>query len=52
MFIKNWLEENKLDIGTCVSIIGFIDYYNSRFEIKIDSIRIVESINEEFLSYQ
>lgn len=49
---RNWFQNQQIQIGSCVSVLGLLEYFKDKIQVNVQKVRAVADINDEMLQYQ
>lgn len=47
--IRAWMAENDIAIGSCLSILGGLEFYKEKIQLNVHRLRLISDPNEEML---
>ena len=50
--LRNWLVEEGIKVGDCISVLGALESFRDNIQINIHRIRVIRDNMEEVLQYQ
>lgn len=46
-----WIAENNINIGTCISVLAGLEFYKDKIQLNVYKMRVITDSNEEMLQY-